>query len=225
MIHSSKKKKRDPNDSNWITLRSHVNDTALNGDFSSATWTITTTQFYRFFRIILTGKNASGFLPQTKPSKNSPSSQKLNSSETEFILSVIGFDLYGTLQKGIPGTKEEFSTSANSIANMKPVVEKFKFHNTGDHNGIISNLGPEAVKVTASSMGNGKPIDFIARNPVFCWTKNEPNSWFCVDFGPSMKVLPTTFSLGYGSTGNRSCPRNFQLQASNTYTTVCFYFI
>jgi len=78
-------------------------------------------------------------------------------------------------------------------------VFQFKYFHTGDGNGAVLNIGSENIKVTSSSNAKGKPEDFITREKVFCWTKNEPHSWFCVDLGPNKVMYVTHYTLGYGS--------------------------
>eukprot|EP00027_Filamoeba_sp_ATCC50430_P014998 CAMPEP_0168573390 /NCGR_PEP_ID=MMETSP0413-20121227/18504_1 /TAXON_ID=136452 /ORGANISM="Filamoeba nolandi, Strain NC-AS-23-1" /LENGTH=485 /DNA_ID=CAMNT_0008606627 /DNA_START=66 /DNA_END=1523 /DNA_ORIENTATION=- len=61
---------------NWIVLRRHVNDVALNAPFATASWPVNNcTQAFRHFRVLQTGHNSS--------SKN--------------FLALSGFELYGDL--------------------------------------------------------------------------------------------------------------------------------
>ena len=61
--------------SNWITLKSHSNDSTI-ADFGAiGSWSVDCNVFYKFFRILLTG---------------------LTKTMTHY-LSVSGFELYGTL--------------------------------------------------------------------------------------------------------------------------------
>ena len=48
---------------NWDVLRLHSNDKTLSGAFSHASWKLTTSAEigYRYFRLVQTGKNKSGF--------------------------------------------------------------------------------------------------------------------------------------------------------------------
>ncbi len=80
--------------------------------------------------------------------------------------------------------------------------------------GIIEGINSE-VSVFSSSQQQGNVRDFISKEKVFCWTKNEANSWFAIDFGAKKSVIPTHYTLRYGSSGNNVCPRNWLLQATN----------
>jgi hypothetical protein len=83
-------------------------------------------------------------------------------------------------------------------------------------NGIISHCDYVfSVKVIAPNLSKGEPADLISPYPVFAWTRNEPFSWFAVDFGEERRIQPTHYSLRYGSSGDYCCPRNWLLQATN----------
>lgn len=47
-----------------------------------------------------------------------------------------------------------------------------------DGNGVIEALGPDSITVTASSVAKGTVEKFIEKGEVFCWTQNEPFSWY-----------------------------------------------
>jgi len=71
----------------------------------------------------------------------------------------------------------------------------------------------------SSSIGKGKPEDFISRNKTWCWTKNQQNSWFCLDLGPSKVMYVTHYTIRYASSGKYACPRNWKLQGSNVFSS------
>lgn len=71
------------------------------------------------------------------------------------------------------------------------------------------------VLVKSSSQWRGTPDLFISKQKVFCWTKNEPFSWFAVDLKEGVSASPTQYTLRYGSSGNNVPPRNWVLQATN----------
>jgi len=99
----------------------------------------------------------------------------------------------------------------------------FLYHHDLDTNGIIYHLtkqDPLSVKVTCSSISVGLPKDFINREKVRCWTLNLPYSWFCVDLGENNLVIPSYYTLGYGSSGNACCPRYWILQGATTITRI-----
>eukprot|EP01116_Phalansterium_solitarium_P008800 TRINITY_DN22769_c0_g1_i1.p1 TRINITY_DN22769_c0_g1~~TRINITY_DN22769_c0_g1_i1.p1 ORF type:complete len:543 (-),score=131.01 TRINITY_DN22769_c0_g1_i1:202-1656(-) len=93
----------------------------------------------------------------------------------------------------------------------------------GSGPGIIAHLRStpkEAAEidlvVTASEMAVGSPDDFIAEGSR-CWTSNRPYSWYCVDFGPDRKVIPSHYSMTYGSRGGTCSPRFWIFQASDGF--------
>jgi len=71
------------------------------------------------------------------------------------------------------------------------------------------------VVVTSSGMSMGEPDLFISRGNDQCWTQNKPFSWFCVDLGEDVQLIPTQYSMGYASSGSACSPRNWVLQGSN----------
>lgn len=83
------------------------------------------------------------------------------------------------------------------------------------NDGIINQLGSENVAISSSSLARGLLSDFVSRTRAYCWTKNEPNSWFAVDFGEGRLIIPTHYTLRYASNGNKATPRNWLLQATN----------
>jgi len=46
------------NDRDWATLSIHKNDKTLNTEWGVASWSVNTTEFFRYFRIIQTGQNS-----------------------------------------------------------------------------------------------------------------------------------------------------------------------
>eukprot|EP01122_Echinamoeba_exundans_P016919 TRINITY_DN8731_c0_g1_i1.p1 TRINITY_DN8731_c0_g1~~TRINITY_DN8731_c0_g1_i1.p1 ORF type:complete len:441 (-),score=39.49 TRINITY_DN8731_c0_g1_i1:364-1665(-) len=54
------------------------------------------------------------------------------------------------------------------------------------------------VKVSASSMEKGKVHNIIDRDPVECWTKDIPSSWFAIDLRQG-RLAPTRYSLRHGA--------------------------
>jgi len=200
----------NPNDPNWVTLKSHVNDSTLKSDHAIATWSIpSVNQNFRYFRIIQTGKNCFN------------SNGGADGWSDTFVVS--GFELYGAMYDNPSSSPISAPPSpappsqAPSPAPTPTKTLECKFTKTLDQNGVVAKLGPSNIKVTASSIGKGSLQDFVSTEKVFCWTNNEPNSWFCVDLGPGNALCPTHYTLGYGSSGNACCPRNWLLQGSNSY--------
>lgn len=92
--------------------------------------------------------------------------------------------------------------------------QQFTFCYDLDGNGIVDALGTENITATASSIAKGTAEKFLEKGDVFCWTQNEPYSWlalhiskaywihrFCVDFGEQRSIVPSHYTLRYGSSG------------------------
>lgn len=75
----------------WICLKEHVNDHSLNGQrFATASWKIENQQnnFYKFFRIFMTGNNSHHSYHHVQLKMKIPGSN---------ILMMNGFEIYGTI--------------------------------------------------------------------------------------------------------------------------------
>eukprot|EP00211_Chloroparvula_japonica_P006028 CAMPEP_0119121880 /NCGR_PEP_ID=MMETSP1310-20130426/2302_1 /TAXON_ID=464262 /ORGANISM="Genus nov. species nov., Strain RCC2339" /LENGTH=379 /DNA_ID=CAMNT_0007111461 /DNA_START=189 /DNA_END=1325 /DNA_ORIENTATION=+ len=70
------------------------------------------------------------------------------------------------------------------------------------------------VKVTASSIEKGNPVDLLGRVPKELWTKDVPSSWFSIDLGRNRRVIATHYSLRHGGRYKSDCLRNWDLQGS-----------
>jgi len=110
------------------------------------------------------------------------------------------------------------SSYQESIISPASNVFQFKFQYTGDTNGVIYHIGGSNTKVTSSGVAKGQLEDFLSRERSWCWTKNEPNSWFCVDLGANRAMHITHYTIGYGSGGTYAFPRHWKLQGTNNYT-------
>lgn len=130
----------------------------------------------------------------------------------------ISFENY--LQKS--GVKEtpmqrEDKQISEELDSDKPTTKTFAYQYDLDKNGVIYFLDyklDQVPEVFCSGQGRGMTLDFIARDNVFCWTNNKPNSWFCVDLGINRKLIPSKYTLRYGSSGSYCCPRNWILQGA-----------
>jgi len=108
-----------------------------------------------------------------------------------------------------------------------PIGRLFRFEHTMDQKGIVFHLTKgnhrnqeSGIRVSSSGCAIGEPNDFINREKTRCWTTNAPNSWYCLDVGEDRRVLPSHYTLGYASSGNSCCPRNWILQASKQIITI-----
>merc|ERR1712216_724820 len=48
------------NDSDWTTLKTHSDDTTLMDPYQKAGWLVNSSSYFRYFRILQTGKNSYG---------------------------------------------------------------------------------------------------------------------------------------------------------------------
>lgn len=111
-----------------------------------------------------------------------------------------------------------FFPNSNTVAGEEISVEtKTKPQPMPDRNtkAIINHLLKDSVLVASSGSSQGNTNTFLSREDAFCWTTNKENSWFRVDLGPLTQVLPTHYTLKYGSSANYCVPRNWKFQASN----------
>eukprot|EP01119_Soliformovum_irregulare_P019335 TRINITY_DN6094_c0_g1_i2.p1 TRINITY_DN6094_c0_g1~~TRINITY_DN6094_c0_g1_i2.p1 ORF type:complete len:622 (-),score=158.41 TRINITY_DN6094_c0_g1_i2:54-1856(-) len=96
--------------------------------------------------------------------------------------------------------------------------KQYRYSNDGDENGVVFNLlknnEKDGLTVTTSGNAVGTALDFLSRAQNRCWTLNGQRAWFCVDLGESRKLVPSFYTLGYASSGNACCPRNWILQAA-----------
>jgi hypothetical protein len=183
----------DPaDDPNWVTLSWHVNDATLSGDYAQHTWPVTCNQAFRYVRVIQIGKN------NYSPPKDSAHDEWSN------VFVVGGFEVYGY-------TNRKQNSVPNKLCNYQYDLDGF---------GVMAYLQQFGIRpvVSCSSVGRGLAPNFLSRQQVNCWTKNEKFSWFALDFGEEIRVAASQYTLGYSSGGNACCPRYWVLQASNQPT-------
>ena len=77
------------------------------------------------------------------------------------------------------------------------------------------SLVENGVKVTASSVEKGDPIQLVGRKQTESWTMDVPSSWYCVDLGPTRNLILTYYTLRHGGTSKQDSLRNWVLQASD----------
>jgi len=208
-----------------VDLSVHEDDTTFDKDFALHTWDLKkpVKEYFRYLRILGTGKCT------YRPSEGAV-------DDWSYVLVVSGFEVYGSLRTAkkpvveIEGHESddnvllELASEDDHEPTTQPKKERqkktFTYQFDRDTNGIVFYLGGyPKVDVFASSIKEDKKIrDFISRNEIRCWTKNEPSSWFVVDFGPTNSVTPTMYTLRYGSSGNYCYPKSWLLQASNKFT-------
>jgi len=188
----------DPrNDTEWVTIGMHINDKSLSSDWAMRTWAIPQNNYaFKYFRVVHTGKNS--FDPKGQP------------DEWSDVFVSGGFELYGYLFE-VPGITSTPVTQTlpyqPPVSNTpsyqtppyqpppqqtspqqqvkKPVKDPdvFDWDHDLDGNGIITAIGKAKVKVIASSIVQGKVEEFVSSDKVTLWSRNEPYSWYCVDFG------------------------------------------
>jgi len=124
------------------------------------------------------------------------------------------------LDKFNPLWEQQMAAIKKVFSNL-PIGRKFDYQYDMDDQGIIYFLtggdhkkSDSGITVTASGVGAGQVTDFINREKIRCWTLNVPFSWFCIDFGESKRVIPSWFTLGYGSSGSACCPRFWIVQGA-----------
>lgn len=110
---------------------------------------------YSAFRIIQIGPN------------------KMKNSNFEHVLSLSGFDIYGTIN---------IHVLSNVWQEYQANVKKLFWPYSKNTQGIIHKI-KSSVKVYSSGQSNGHPSDFISQEPFCCWTTAQPYSWFAVDLG------------------------------------------
>jgi len=123
-------------------------------------------------------------------------------------------------------TKEVDSEKINvPVSTSLENVTTFAYNTDGDTNGIVysQNGGnhrneESGIVTTASSVAVGEACDFINREKTRCWTQNLPYSWFCVDFGQDRSIIPSHYTVGYGSSGSACLPRFWIFQGAKKLT-------
>jgi len=125
-----------------------------------------------------------------------------------------------------PGKPDQTSSVDKRL--MPRVRQPITLEYAGDGKGILywigtngerepwQNPATRGVKVTPSSIEMGQPMDLVRRlDTTELWTKDVPSSWFCIDFGPNRKIIPTYYTLAHGGNYNADILRNWYLQGSN----------
>jgi len=81
---------------------------------------------------------------------------------------------------------------------------------------VWQNPATRGVKVTASSIERGQPMDLVRKlDFTELWTKDVPASWFCIDFGPTRKARPTYYTLVHGGNYEADILRTWYFQGSS----------
>lgn len=188
-----------------------MNDQNIDSDHAAYVWPLSVpkAKSYRIFRVLQTGTN-----------------KMVTSSTWRDVFVASGFELYGCLREKKsnldqsrindfkrPKELGEFSYGQFFLLNKLFLILKINL-------GIITALRYSTFfGVYCSGLAKGSsPRDFVSDKPnLFVWTKNEPFSWFAVDFGEGRLVKPSHYRLGYSSTGNYCCCRNWLLQGFLIY--------
>jgi hypothetical protein len=103
--------------------------------------------------------------------------------------------------------QENNKVFSQSVIKNKNVVE-FNYDYDFDEKGVFYYLGTLGrtcpyrnpydigqVKVFCSSLGKGKPREFVGRESVNLRTLNESNSFFGIDFGEDRRLIPSCYSI------------------------------
>jgi hypothetical protein len=80
---------------------------------------------------------------------------------------------------------------------------------------LWSNSPETYFRLLSSGVQKGTPQEFLSRENTYCWTTQRKKSWYRIDLGKYVKIVPTHYTLKYGSSANYCCPRNWKFQASN----------
>jgi hypothetical protein len=123
-------------------------------------------------------------------------------------------DSLGSSSDILDGKKEDTDTATLGKETSKMFSD--------DGNGIVQYFREDLrfpPKALSSSLQRGVVTDFINPGDVYLWTLNLPNSWFMVDFGSTVRVIPTKYSYKYGSSGSYCCPRNWMFQGAVTLSS------
>eukprot|EP01083_Nonionella_stella_P159539 520531_1 len=193
----------------WCVLRAHKDDQSLYKKGQAVTWPVEKVdQFYKYFRIILTGANSNG----------------------HHYLACSGIELYGIAAGGI--IKNPVTTDRAPPGPYR----KFEYVSDFDTNGIIYWLGTRgdtqqwqnpaqmaySTPITVQStplMEDSQPISAICgRSLVRCVTQDKENAYWLLNFG-TMRVRPTHYTLKHYSSWDIECLRNWKLEGRTPFGT------
>jgi len=184
-------------DITWITLREHVNDTALCKKGQSFTWELfDIEESYSKFRIYMTGLN----------------------SNQHWYMALSGFEIYGMLDAdSLSWEEERVELVYDCDGDEKGICS---YIGTNRNMEIWSNPAEShQIRVEASSLQhNSDPVTaIVGREVVRCVTLPNPNQWFLIDF-MDRRIVPRMYSLRHYASYDTEALRNWNLEASNDGT-------
>eukprot|EP00112_Aurelia_sp_Birch-Aquarium-sp1_P010737 Seg2286.3 transcript_id=Seg2286.3/GoldUCD/mRNA.D3Y31 product="hypothetical protein" protein_id=Seg2286.3/GoldUCD/D3Y31 len=111
------------------------------------------------------------------------------------------------------GTMERDVSEFEGIRNSKHgVIYKLATKNGSKKWENPSSMG--LVQVTRSSAGYGNASDILEHKLVPCSTENLENSWFHIDFGHDITIVPESYSLCHGWLSSDACLRSWVFEGS-----------
>jgi hypothetical protein len=176
---------------NWTTLSTHTNDTALNAKGVYRTWAITgNSGAFSIFRVRMTGLN----------------------SNKHFYLSLAGFEIYGTMTPSpgvaLPSSGYVYQSDFDDrglIGALGTAGGKQPYQNPMDR-GVVA--------VTASSVATGSALNAVVGNRAARFSTNPiPNSWVQIDL-KGRSVIPTHYSLRHYDSWDTEALRSWVLEGS-----------
>ena len=114
--------------------------------------------------------------------------------------------------------------------------QTFTYESDFDQNGIIYYLGTQGhkkaftnpqdsslVKCEMSSILIGSPANLTARSTIPTSTRSQDPEWICIDFGGSVTVRPSAYTIMHGSKSDRCVMRDWAFEGSmdkQNWTTI-----
>lgn len=205
---------------NWVILSEHVNDPALEGKGSTATWKLQNLAPggpWRCFRVLMTGQN----------------------SNKHDFLALSGLEFYGQVFEvaAAPLQQQQQQVAAavpapGPQAGRHPTLLRWSGRSFDDQ-GLFHFLGRDwnrranwsnpgeaplnSVQVIFSSLAedppSAPPSAVLGKDVLRCVTAPRPNGWFSVEL-LTATIRPTHYSLRHYSTWDTECLRNWRLEAS-----------
>jgi hypothetical protein len=182
---------------NWVILRTHTDDPALNGKGSTATWPIErpeTKGAFSLFRLYQTGVN----------------------SNAHHYLACSGWEMYGKLyspQNAGAGAGAAAAGQLQAVGQAQQSVVTCAYQSDFDTNGVFYHIGSAgktqpwknpgevgAVQCYCSELATDPPSQpayaIVGRETVRCVSAAKPNMWFMIDM-KHRRVNPTHYTLRY----------------------------
>jgi len=89
-----------------------------------------------------------------------------------------------------------------------------KNNNTYSNPGRIYKDKLQIIRVSCSSVDQGKLEKWVDFEKNTLWTENGGDEYFLCDIGSNLRIIPYSYSMRYGSKGSKVFPKDWKLQAS-----------